>query len=376
MRGNRLRRSLKGACNDMAYTPKEWKNGDRITAEGLNNLELDVQEAMKSGGGGGESGTGISLMEQTTSSTESGGLNVWTATLTDGTSYSLEVRNGQRGEPGSDGSPGSDGEPGQPGVTYTPSMADDGTLSWTNDGGLENPAPMNLTGPAGEDGSAGNDGAPGADGITPTIGENGNWFLGDEDTGKPSRGETGPAGPTGSDGSPGADGITPHIGDNGNWFTGDTDTGVKAQGEKGDTGYVSNAEVYSTEETIIGTWADGKPLYRQTIIAMSPATAGFHNIATITNYAEIDKYIKVDAVCNWGTVGSMGVISNGFDLPDSENYFQVYIAEGNLWVGNIAQVDCPIYINIEYTKTTDTATNALPTSEEMLAAYDEGVQSA
>ena len=31
----------------------------------------------------------------------------------------------------------------------------------------------------------------GADGITPTIGENGNWFLGDVDTNKPSRGADG-----------------------------------------------------------------------------------------------------------------------------------------------------------------------------------------
>ena len=34
----------------------------------------------------------------------------------------------------------------------------------------------------------------GADGLTPTIGENGNWYLGDTDTGKPSRGDTGAAG--------------------------------------------------------------------------------------------------------------------------------------------------------------------------------------
>lgn len=34
-------------------------------------------------------------------------------------------------------------------------------------------------------------GAAGKDGTTPTIGENGNWFLGDEDTGKPSTGADG-----------------------------------------------------------------------------------------------------------------------------------------------------------------------------------------
>lgn len=38
----------------------------------------------------------------------------------------------------------------------------------------------------------GKDGAAGTDGITPTIGANGNWYIGDDDTGKPSRGEQGP----------------------------------------------------------------------------------------------------------------------------------------------------------------------------------------
>ena len=48
----------------------------------------------------------------------------------------------------------------------------------------------------------------GADGITPHIGANGNWYLGDTDTGKPSRGETGAPGPAGADGK---DGVTPNI---------------------------------------------------------------------------------------------------------------------------------------------------------------------
>lgn len=54
-----------------------------------------------------------------------------------------------------------------------------------------------ITGPAGSSGPKGDPGEKGADGITPTIGENGNWFLGDEDTGKPSRGEKGEKGDPG-----------------------------------------------------------------------------------------------------------------------------------------------------------------------------------
>lgn len=41
---------------------------------------------------------------------------------------------------------------------------------------------------------------------------------------------------TGAAGKDGADGVTPHIGENGNWWVGNTDTGVSAKGPKGDTG--------------------------------------------------------------------------------------------------------------------------------------------
>lgn len=43
-------------------------------------------------------------------------------------------------------------------------------------------------------------GDKGADGITPTIGTNGNWYLGTTDTGKPSRGEKGDKGADGTNG--------------------------------------------------------------------------------------------------------------------------------------------------------------------------------
>ena len=97
-------------------------------------------------------------------------------------------------------------------------------------------------GTPGATGAPGKDGAPGADGkdgITPTIGKNGNWYLGSTDTGKPSRGADGTPGATGApgkDGAPGADGkdgITPAIGENGNWYLGNTDTGKPSRGENG-----------------------------------------------------------------------------------------------------------------------------------------------
>lgn len=110
------------------------------------------------------------------------------------------------------------GTPGEDGATFTPSVDDSGNLSWTNDKGLPNPDPVNIKGPKGDTGDTGPQGNPGeqgevgpqgvpgqdgTDGVTPTIGENGNWYLGETDTGKPSRGEKGEQGAQGLPGPTG-----------------------------------------------------------------------------------------------------------------------------------------------------------------------------
>ena len=64
----------------------------------------------------------------------------------------------------------------------------------------------------------------GSAGLTPYIGENGNWWLGEQDTGVSATGPRGEPGPA------------PHIGENGHWFIEDTDTGVEAQGPPGEPG--------------------------------------------------------------------------------------------------------------------------------------------
>lgn len=61
----------------------------------------------------------------------------------------------------------------------------------------------------GKDGADGKPGAAGADGVTPHIGDNGNWYIGSTNTGKPSRGATGATGPQGPKGETGTDGKTP-----------------------------------------------------------------------------------------------------------------------------------------------------------------------
>ena len=92
------------------------------------------------------------------------------------------------------------------------------------------------------------------DGITPTIGENGNWYLGETDTGKPSRGEKGDTGASGepgkdgTNGSPGADGLTPTIGENGNWYFDNVDTGKPSRGLRGEKGTAFQYSDFTSEQ--------------------------------------------------------------------------------------------------------------------------------
>ena len=61
-------------------------------------------------------------------------------------------------------------------------------------------------GAPGADGEDGQDGANGADGQTPYIGENGNWWIGDKDTGVKAEGQDGADGAPGAPGADGEDG--------------------------------------------------------------------------------------------------------------------------------------------------------------------------
>ena len=118
----------------------------------------------------------------------------------------------------------------------------------------------------------------GADGITPHIGDNGNWYIGSTDTGKPSRGVAGAKGSDGANGKDGAqgkkgaDGVTPHIGDNGNWYIGENDTGKPsrgATGAKGDAGATGKTPVRGTD---YWTAADKQEIVNSVIAALPDGT--------------------------------------------------------------------------------------------------------
>lgn len=109
----------------------------------------------------------------------------------------------------------------------------------------------------GDKGDKGDPGPAGADGVTPTIGENGNWYLGETDTGKPSRGLQGPKGDTGDQGPQGLPGPTgpgvPTGGTTGQVLskTGDGDYETAWKDATGGTSLNNFKELTATAETKI-----------------------------------------------------------------------------------------------------------------------------
>lgn len=122
---------------------------------------------------------------------------------------------------GKDGDGSGGGGTGVDGVTFTPFVSEDGVISWTNDGGLDNPTPVNIKGEKGEQGEKGDTGAAGPQGEQGIQGEKGD---------KGDTGEQGPAGPQGEQGIQGIQGIQGETGPAG------------PQGEKGDTYTVTDSD--------------------------------------------------------------------------------------------------------------------------------------
>lgn len=176
-----------------------------------------------------------------------------TITATDKTgTTTATVRNGAEGAQGAPGTPGADGH--SPVVTAsktgkaTTIKVDGKAIATINDG---------------TDGANGKDGSPGAagqDGYSPeaSVSKSGTTTT---ITIKDKSGTTTASVKDGAAGSPGANGITPTIGANGNWYLGETDTGKPSRGEKGETGAVDITALSQSEyaaASAAGTLDEGK----------------------------------------------------------------------------------------------------------------------
>lgn len=130
-------------------------------------------------------------------------------------------------------------------------------------------------------------------------------------------------------------------------------TNIKFGGASGDdgSGGTDLSNIYSTEETVIGTWIDGKPIYRKTFYSTS--TESSFNIPhgiSIDTVVAINGYYRTPGIF-WFRLGSAS------HLGDIEYLTTLRIEKQNIKVilgYNINRGSGSItHVTLEYTKTTD-----------------------
>ena len=108
-------------------------------------------------------------------------------------------------------------------------------------------------------------------------------------------------------------------------------------------------EVYSTNETVIGTWIDGKPIYRKVI------TGGTNGTVQVIYSSSTEKIIKIEGVVHSTTDGwtipinyrDLSTISYTYVTPNGSIIFGITTNNHSVNVVNTYE------IILEYTKTTD-----------------------
>ena len=130
-------------------------------------------------------------------------------------------------------------------------------------------------------------------------------------------------------------------------------TEVDYDGETVPTGWeqVDNPNDYSTTETRIGTWIDGKPLYRKVVTYTATSTigntSGTTNISINHNISNLNSIIRTQIS---DSVDGIYPIANGGSTANV-NYYTSSVL--NFRLVNIALTARTFYIILEYTKTTD-----------------------
>ena len=109
---------------------------------------------------------------------------------------------------------------------------------------------------------------------------------------------------------------------------------------------------YSTNERVIGTWIDGKPLYQKTIVTNAPATANSNLV--IASISDIS-YETIFIVGGYVETSNI-VYPLSIEIGSFEDGSSVWIRKEAKTIAmnvNSSRINASVYVTIQYTKTTD-----------------------
>lgn len=125
----------------------------------------------------------------------------------------------------------------------------------------------------------------------------------------------------------------------------------------------SHEDVYSTEEIRIGTWIDGKPLYRVAIKTTTPVKSDENTSIEVASYsADVEEVVRCNAIMTSKT-GQKTIAPYYYTSDDRvwvaynpPNYTHTGMINSVRMMVGANLVSLPTTIILEYTKTTDEPT--------------------
>ncbi|MCI9331303.1 MAG: hypothetical protein HFG05_03915 [Oscillibacter sp.] len=103
--------------------------------------------------------------------------------------------------------------------------------------------------------------------------------------------------------------------------------------------------IYSAEETRIGTWKNGKPLYRRVISCTTPDKVNSEEVCNPEDFSYIEELTNLH-----GGINSVPI--NAYWGPDS-HYIFIRLVNDQFTARTTHYTNQTFNVTIEYTKTTD-----------------------
>ena len=119
--------------------------------------------------------------------------------------------------------------------------------------------------------------------------------------------------------------------------------------------YINKLNTYSDEEQVIGTWIDGKPIYRKVVVYNQTDTIGKEN--DITNITIPHNINNFKQIVNYSVVSSLGnilpILNGAKTVTQSTNVSFIDDTGIIFRIINVTLAARTWYFTLEYTKTTD-----------------------
>lgn len=108
---------------------------------------------------------------------------------------------------------------------------------------------------------------------------------------------------------------------------------------------------YSTEEQVVGTWIDGKPLYQKTVETTNIPSSGN---AELTDFTRIFANLNIDTIFKSSSYAIRAGVSLSEYFVSADDCFSLATFPTTVWYKHKSNASITkVVLTIQYTKTTD-----------------------